>query len=440
MTHMLDTWGMPVQASNGRALQELDAAVLSLVSMMGDPAAEAAAAAATDDDLLLAAVAHAQLTLYRTSGSAAAQADAILDAIEPRIGQAPMRERLHFEAARARADGHRDLAARRLDEVLWRYPRDLLALRVAQDLYLFLGDARDLRDVVARVVGAWTPDLPGWAWVQGMYAFGLEEAGDYRRAEIAARAALAEHPNDVWACHALAHIFEMEGRPEEGLALLEDPAVSWQDSYFANHNWVHKALYHLEIGNVDVLLPLYDDEIRANRPLRWVVVVDCASVLWRLMLFGFDVRGRADALVDGVQALLDRPVHVLNDLHALMILALAERADLVESLLSANHAAPRGTTNRDALDRAGLGILDGFAAFGRGQYETAVEELVRAHPQASVIGGSHARRDVVDLTLLAAAVRSGDEDLVHALYSERIERKPSARLATDALIDANLCK
>ena len=44
---------------------------------------------------------------------------------------------------------------------------------------------------------------------------------------------------------------------------------------------------------------------------------------------------------------------------------------------------------------------------------------------------------MINLTLLAAAARLGDDDLVRALYSERIELKPSTRLAADALIAAN---
>jgi len=49
--------------------------------------------------------------------------------------------------------------------------RDLLALKVAQDLYFFLGNRLELRDTAARVLPAWPRDLPGWGYVQGIYAF-----------------------------------------------------------------------------------------------------------------------------------------------------------------------------------------------------------------------------------------------------------------------------
>ena len=53
------------------------------------------------------------------------------------------------------------------------------------------------------------------------------------------------------------------------------------------------------------------------------------------------------------------------------------------------------------------------------------------------MGGSHAQRDVIDLTLIAAAARSGNVPLAEALLATRVERKPSAMAAGLELIRAN---
>ena len=58
-------------------------------------------------------------------------------------------------------------------------------------------------------------------------------------------------------------------------------------------------------------------------------------------------------------------------------------------------------------------------------------------PKAHVVGGSHAQRDVIDLTLIAAAARSGDVPLAEALLAARVERKPSAKAAGLELIRVN---
>jgi hypothetical protein len=50
-------------------------------------------------------------------------------------------------------------------------------------------------------------------------------------------------------------------------------------------------------------------------------------------------------------------------------------------------------------------------------------------PVAHRFGGSHAQRDVLDLTLLESARRSGDAALARALAAERVARKPESPLA-----------
>jgi len=51
--------------------------------------------------------------------------------------------------------------------------------------------------------------------------------------------------------------------------------------------------------------------------------------------------------------------------------------------------------------------------------------------------GSHAQRDIIDLTLLATAARAGQEALAQALLAERVARKPTGEQAAAALLRAN---
>jgi hypothetical protein len=48
---------------------------------------------------------------------------------------------------------------------------------------------------------------------------------------------------------------------------------------------------------------------------------------------------------------------------------------------------------------------------------------------ANRFGGSHAQRDVLDLTLIEAALRAGQQDLAKALAAERTTAKPDSPLA-----------
>ena len=105
-------------------------------------------------------------------------------------------------------------------------------------------------------------------------------------------------------------------------------------------------------------------------------------------------------------------------------------------MLAAN-GHPAGRTHRQAADRAGHHLLEGFAAFAAGEPGTTVDLLIDIRPEAHAVGGSHAQRDVIDLTLLAAATRSGQASLTRALVAERTARKPSAAPSARALVLAN---
>jgi tetratricopeptide (TPR) repeat protein len=436
-TTFSDRWGAPVQGTDGAAAVVLDQAIEDLVALGGDPVGRADSAVIADSSLALARIFRAYLSLYATTADGAAEASELIKPLEAAgLRPLPERERHHLAAARAWADGDWQAATRNLERALVANPRDLLALKVAQDLYFFLGNRLELRDVAARVLPAWPESDPAWGFVQGIYAFGLEENADYRGAESAARAALARNPKDVWGVHALAHVFEMEGTHETGVAFLTLSSPDWETSYFAVHNWWHLGLYLLELGRVKDALALYDQRVRARHSTEWLDIVDAAALLWRLSLYGADVTVRAKALAADITDLVSEPAYIFNDWHAVMAFGLAGEHARTEAILEANMdlTAP---TNRRAAGRAGLRLLDAFRRYAAGEPAVTAELLIDIRPEAHVVGGSHAQRDVIDLTLIAAAARCGNAALTRALVTERVARKPSADCSARALVAAN---
>jgi hypothetical protein len=287
------------------------------------------------------------------------------------------------------------------------------------------------------VLAHWPDGQPGWGYVQGMHAFGLEENADYQQALARGQAALDHNPRDVWSVHAIAHVHEMRGAHRDGLAFLTATAPDWASSYFAGHNWWHRGLYHLELGETGEALALYDARIRARRSTEWLDLIDAAALLWRLALYGADLGDRAAQLAGDIAPVLDSaPVYVFNDWHAVMALGLDGRHDRSRRVL-ADCAQLATGTNRAAADRAGLALMGGFSAFAAGRYGDALDQLIDIRDAAAAAGGSHAQRDIIDLTLIAAARRSGQTSLVRALVTERAARKPSAEPAAQALVAAN---
>ena len=273
--------------------------------------------------------------------------------------------------------------------------------------------------------------------MQGLYAFGLEENGDYGQAELFARAALHHNPRDVWASHALAHVFEMESRIDEGMRFLVESVPNWSSSFFAVHTWWHQALYHLERAEYDAALSLYDGPIRRLRSLEWVDLIDAASLLWRLSLYGVDVGDRSATLAEDVGRVIDAPTYVFNDWHAVMAFGLAGQVDLEEHLLTENRRHAVGT-NRAVGAGAGLALLEGFCSFAAGRFNRAVDLLTDVRSCAHAVGGSNAQRDVVDLTLIAAAARAGEHGTARQLVAERVGRRPGTAAAANRLLAGNV--
>ncbi len=183
-------------------------------------------------------------------------------------------------------------------------------------------------------------------------------------------------------------------------------------------------------------MALYDDPIRAGRSTEWLDVVDAAALLWRLSLFGADVSERAEQLAADIDDLVSSPVYIFNDWHAVMAFGLAGDVRRTEQVIASNRhlTAP---TNAGAAGRAGLALLEAFGAFAAGHPDRAIDLLIDIRPRASAVGGSHAQRDVIDLTLIAAAARAGDDGLTRALVTERIARKPTAEAAARRLVTEN---
>ncbi|MGH8974331.1 MAG: tetratricopeptide repeat protein, partial [Acidimicrobiia bacterium] len=210
------------------------------------------------------------------------------------------RERAHVAAIDAWASGDWHGAARILDDLLIRWPTDLLALVFGHQLDFFRGDAQNLRDRVGRSLAAFDPAHPHHGLAAGMHAFGLEESGQYEQAEAAGCYAVEANPDDVWGVHAVAHTYEMRGRVDDGIGFLRRREADWGDGNFlAVHNWWHLALYLLEAGRTADALALYDTRVHhAGSEGVVLEMVDASALLWRLFVDGEDTGDRFATLAN----------------------------------------------------------------------------------------------------------------------------------------------
>jgi hypothetical protein len=270
-----------------------------------------------------------------------------------------------------------------------------------------------------------------------MEAFGLEECGEYAAAEQSGRMALALQPQDAWAVHAVAHVMEMQGRDQEGAAFLAMREDDWAPAaILAVHNWWHLALFHLERGQFDRVLGIYDRAvvhgIAKGEAQPAIDLVDASAMLWRLLLRGADTGRRFAQLSAAWQRAGGEGFYAFSDLHAMMAHLGAGREEVAAQVLGAMRRAAAGEgTNARLTREVGLPLAEALWAFSRGEFARAAALIAPVRPRARDFGGSNAQRDVLSLTLLEAALRGKDSSLAHVLAGERLAAKPDSPLAQE---------
>src|SRR5258708_33933583 len=190
---LTDARGLTVTAASPNAVAALDATVAAYCGMRLDTGEYLKRALAADPNFLFARTLKGYFMMLFASRDFVARAPNALAAAEAAaqaVGGTP-RERSHLAALRSWGRGDWRPALARWEAILVDHPRDPVALRLAQYSTLYKGDSEGLRDSVARVMHAWDDGVPGYGFVLGAYAFGLEEVADYEVPHRVGRPALA---------------------------------------------------------------------------------------------------------------------------------------------------------------------------------------------------------------------------------------------------------
>ena len=341
-----------------------------------------------------------------------------------RTGGGTADERTLVEAlALAGADGF-IAAADRLDAGFADRPTALLPFKIAHALRFMAGDAAGMLRASDRMLADWRPETAGAGFLIGCHAFALEEHGHYDAAEGIGRRAVALEPEDAWGLHAVSHVYEMRGEARGGIDWLESGRANWSRcNNFSFHMAWHLALLHLEEGDHDRVLDLYDTEVRPQPTDDFRDMANAVSLLWRLDRAGVDVGRRWEDLAEIARRRRTDASLVFASLHTLIALLALGDAKAAGDVVASLRMLAEGSGNQSAVARD-VGLP--FAAFMTGKADPA--EAARIAAALPRLGGSNAQRDLFMLALADTAARTGDTTTLLRVRRTRRRLKADDRL------------
>jgi hypothetical protein len=382
---------------------------------------------AADPDFALAHAAKGLMLLSLARGELLGPARDCLARARAAAAQRPIsrRETMVVEALALWLDDAPRRAAEQLEAILLAHPFDVLALKLSHGIRFMLGDQAQMLSTLRRVAPGFGEHHPLAGYVHGCHAFALEEQGFYADAERAGRHAVSLSPRDAWGRHAVAHVLEMTGRADEGIAWLGDGRNWAHANNLRFHIFWHLALFRLERGETGEVLRLYDEEIRAESTDDYRDIANGASLLARLEFAGIDVGERWEELAARAEGRVHDGCLVFADLHYALSLLGAGQTDGAATIargLIADAKTHHSGERRDAARNGALAAF-GLIAFHERDYGEAARLLGAARPGLLTVGGSHAQRDLFEQAYAESLIRSGNHDRAAIVLLERLARR-----------------
>ncbi|MCJ8733209.1 hypothetical protein PDJAM_G00220540 [Pangasius djambal] len=443
--------GLPLSTSSNEACKLYDAMLTQYVTWRNDETLGGiegcmAAVQAADPDFVMGHVITTGLQLVGT-GSSMLRDQMLAGAVRKTLDLASCqeltaREKQHVKAIELFSKGALAKACDVWEDILVEHPTDMLALKFSHDGFFYLGEQIQMRDSVARVLPHWKPHMPLYSYLKGLYSFGLLETHFYDQAEKLAKEGLALTREDGWCVHSVAHVHEMKAEIEKGLKFMASTEKDWVVcDMLACHNYWHWALYHIEKGDYEAALKIFDEQLscRCVNSGAMLDTVDVCSLLYRLELEGVSVKERYRELLQITEPHSEDHTLLFNDLHFLMVSLGCKETAITQRLLESLRELakePEENHQHQLASTIGLPMCQAMVEYDEGNYSKTVELLKPLRYRLTQIGGSDAQRDVFNQLLIHAAMKSQDKHhqrFARCLLVERDAARLNSPL-TDRLI------
>jgi tetratricopeptide (TPR) repeat protein len=415
-----DFHGVPITAPSAAAVAAYDHVVAGYLSYRADTPKRLEVLLATAPDMPMAQVLKGYLLMLGFKAAllpaVTAARTAAATAMGPEARQVTAREAAHLGALTAWLAGDVTATLDRWEAILAEHPRDVLAFRLHHFVAFWMGEPQRMARMVDHVLPAFGHHEATTAALLACKCFAYEELCRFDVAEPAGREAIARNPGDLWAAHAVAHVLEMQGRRDDGIALLDRLEPHWAGgNNLLHHLWWHRSLYHFERGEFERVLGLYDGAFRnlaspltTAQPDVYIDIQNAASMLFRLERQGVSVGDRWHELADHAQARIGDCLSAFTLPHWMLALTATRRFEAAGRMLEAMRAFGDGpgTVAPIVRDQA-LPVCAAILARAQGAPDRALTLMRPALDGMGRLGGSHAQQDVLLQVFLDCALAAG---------------------------------
>ena len=417
---LADRYGLEIATSSPQARDAYVEGVDLLLTAYPGAVAAFDLAIAADPGFALAHVARARSRQLLSDVPGARVSMAAAQATTARLSE---RELSHVNVFSLLLDGKLETALEAVRRHAAQWPRDVLVASIAANQTGLIGTSgrdgreQDQLDFLAALAPHYGDD---W-WFNSHYAMALSELGHHGAARSRIERSIADRPHNAYAAHAFAHLHYETGDSAAAIEFLR----SWLAEYppegtLGGHLSWHLALAHLEQGDVDEGLRLYQQAFAADdyRGPALIKLLDGPSFLWRAELAGHPRdQARWRALQDFAHRTFPRPGTAFADWHMALI-------DAVLNDTTSSEAREIEIENLIRAERYPAGssvptVARAFAAFQRDDHETAIRLLETMFDERARLSGSRAQIDLVEFTLLKSYLATNRSEEARRLVEAR---------------------
>lgn len=309
------------------------------------------------------------------------------------------RERSQVESLKLFVVGQTGEAVAAMELHLKNNPRDFLILTLLSN-FIFFSGGMGKKERLLRLLEESQSQFGDHPLFLTRYSFHLQEVGDYERAEAMALTAMRVDPDNLFAIHSLAHIYQQGGQYERVEELVRGIDFQYyQSSFLCGHMHWHRSLAALPREGAQVAQQYYFEHLPSTSGLAvgHLEVADFTGLLWRIKM-----RGEAIQVPPEIKVKIEEIVRteesssrlLFSLVHCALYWGLEGNAEVLDRLQA--RLVSIYPEKESASCHLGLSVFRAIGAIAQNHFEEARQMLSTVTPGLlELMGGSNIERQVI---------------------------------------------